>query len=250
MPMATAEKSDTGINMFRIAIIDDVREQAETISNYAKKYFSDRKEVCSVQIFSDGMDFISDYKGGFDLVLMDIAMPHMNGMETARRLREIDRSVCLIFITTFVQYAINGYEVNAFDFWIKPVNYKLFSLKMDRVLDMPGRLRTTTFAVRSEGVMRMVPFNEIKYVESSKHYLFFHTAMEELKMRGTIEEIKQLFCKNGFSRINRSLLVNLAYVEGYSRKEVTVAGEQLPLSRVYRADFLNELTEFVGGKRR
>lgn len=97
--------------------------------------------------------------------------------------------------------------------------------------------------------MRMVPLNEIKYVESVKHYLFFHTVSDELKMRGTLGEIKPLFKINGFSEINRSLLVNLAYVDGYSQQEVTVAGEQLPLSRVYKTDFLNDLTKFVGDGR-
>ena len=96
--------------------------------------------------------------------------------------------------------------------------------------------------------MRMVQLADIKYVESVKHYLFFHTDGEELKMRGTLGEIKPLFKANGFAEINRSLLVNLAYVEGYTLSEITVGGEALPLSRVYKAEFLDALTSFIGRK--
>lgn len=88
---------------------------------------------------------------------------------------------------------------------------------------------------------------DIKYVESVKHYLYIHTVEEELKMRGSLADVKSSFIENNFAEVNRSLLVNLAYVDGYSAAEINVGGEILPLSRIYKADFLNALTRFIGG---
>lgn len=235
--------------MLRVAIIEDEEKYIGEFREYIKRYCAEKKETSDVQVFGNGMDFISDYTGGFDLVLMDIAMPHMNGLEAARRLRKIDASVCLIFVTTLAQYAIKGYEVNAFDFLVKPVGYDLFRIKLDKAAAYIGRKRGASFMVQNAGAMRKVPLADVRYVESVKHYLYFHTAGEELKMRGSLADVKPLFKANGFAEINRSLLVNLAYVDGYDASGVTVGGEVLPLSRIYKADFLNALTRFVGGER-
>lgn len=217
-------------------------------AGYVKRYFTEKPQPFETDVFEDGIDFISDYGGGYDLVLMDIAMPHMNGLEAAKRLREADREVCLVFVTTLAQYAIRGYEVNAFDFLVKPVSYELFRIKMDRICEHVGRKRGESFTVQSAGMMKKVPLDRIYYVESVKHYLFFHTADGELKMRGSLSEIDEFFRGNGFAGVNRSLLVNLMHVDGYDAQEVSVAGEKLPLSRVYKTDFLNALTRYVGGR--
>ena len=108
--------------MISIAVVEDDLEYQSQLLQYIEQYKKEHKVQCKVAVFSNGLNFLEDYKGGGDLVFMDIAMPHMNGLEAAAALRKRDAEVCLIFITSLAQYALKGYEVNAFDFLVKPLS--------------------------------------------------------------------------------------------------------------------------------
>lgn len=233
--------------MIKIAIVEDEQAWEDTFRKFIAEYGAENRRVFEVDAYRDGMDFISDYRGGYDLVLMDIAMPHMNGMEAAKRLREADENVCLIFITTLAQYAVKGYDVNAFDFLVKPVEKELFKIKFGKAVTAIESRAQKVFVIVGAGDVRKEQVSNIEYIESEKHYLFFHTVSGVYKMRGSLDDVKEFFAENGFAVINRSLMVNLAYVDSYSQGEVTVAGETLPLSRIYKAAFLDKLAVYLGG---
>ena len=99
--------------MVSIAVVEDDLEYQKQLLQYIEQYKKEHKIQCKVAVFSNGLNFLEDYKGGGDLIFMDIAMPHMNGLEAAALLRKKDAEVCLIFITSLAQYALQGYEVNA-----------------------------------------------------------------------------------------------------------------------------------------
>lgn len=233
--------------MIKIAVVEDEKRWSDAFLDYIRRYSAERKMTVSADVFPDGMEFISSYEGGYDLVLMDIAMPHMNGLEAAQRLRATDEYVCLIFITTMAQYAVKGYEVNAFDFLVKPVEYELFKIKMDKVLARIESGGNKSYTVVTASGMRKLPLSDIRYVESAKHYLYFHTTDKEYKMRAVLNDIREFFLSNGFAEVNRSILVNLAFIEGYSAAEVNLfGGETLPLSRIYKTEFLKNLASHLG----
>lgn len=179
--------------MIRIAIVEDEKIWQETYREYLKRYVTETHEAIETDVYSDGMDFISDYAGGYDIILMDIAMPHMNGLDSARLLRKVDSNVCLLYITTLSQFAIKGYEVGAPDFLVKPVGYELFKIKLEKAIAASDRSRKTSFSIAVQGGARKIPLSDILYIESNKHYLYFHTQKEELKMRGSLDDVKSFF---------------------------------------------------------
>ena len=84
-------------------------------------------------MFSDGDEILDDFRADYDLILLDIQMKHLDGLETAEKIRELDRNVYLVFVTNLANYAIRGYSVQAFDFVLKPVNYMMLKQLLQRI---------------------------------------------------------------------------------------------------------------------
>lgn len=120
--------------MYHIAIVEDEKEFREELKNYLKYYGEENHIEFQVTEFSDGAEILEDFKKEFDIILLDIEMPRLNGMDAAELIREKDEDVVLMFITNMAQYAIRGYSVGALDFVMKPITYYTFSMKMKRAL--------------------------------------------------------------------------------------------------------------------
>ena len=113
--------------MFRIGIAEDDPSFQKTISEYIERYKKETNIDIQASFFQDGNDLVFKYEPIYDVLLLDIVMPKMKGMDAAREIRKRDQRVLIIFITNMAQYAINGYEVGALDFVLKPIKYFSFS---------------------------------------------------------------------------------------------------------------------------
>ena len=174
--------------MLKIAIVENEEDQAGLLRGYAMRYAEEKGIKCGVKIYSNGLDFISDYKPGFDAVFMDIKMPLVDGMEAAERLRRIDGDVLLIFVTNMAQLAIKGYKVNAMDFIVKPVPYFDFALEMDKIRREHDRRAEDFIWVKSAGVLRRIDFSSICYIEIIMHDVYVHTECETVNFRGSLKD--------------------------------------------------------------
>ena len=118
----------------KIAVVDDSPRDVQLIKGYVERYFKENGGDYQVWTFENGLDFLDEEKLSFDIVFMDVEMPHLNGIETARNFRKRDKMAVLVFITNMAQYAIHGYEVDAIEYMVKPVEYYNFSDKMEKAL--------------------------------------------------------------------------------------------------------------------
>lgn len=121
--------------MINVAIVEDDKKAAERLSSFFSKYGAEHGIEFRTVHFESSVNFLSVYSCDYELIMMDIDMPEMNGMELVRRIRERDTEVMIIFVTNLAQYAVKGYEVDAFDFMVKPVTYAEFSMKMLRAVN-------------------------------------------------------------------------------------------------------------------
>jgi len=235
--------------MLRIGILEDEKARSDELQQFLARYKSEHEQFSySTRVFAEGCQLLFDYRQDYDLLFLDIRLPDMLGIDAAREIRKTDENVMIVFVTNLTQYAIAGYEVNAFDYILKPLLYQPFALKLTRILNILNRnsakkmltLKTKQFALRIDA-------DAILYVEVSGHDLIFHTAEKEHCIWGTLSKIEHELEGGSFSRCNACYLVNLKYVEHVKGLTVSVRGRELSISRNRRREFMEELARYKGG---
>ena len=235
--------------MIRVAIVEDDSNERDRLRDCLCWLEESEGLRFHVTEFSSGTAFIGSFEPGYDLVFMDIEMPGMDGMETARALRKMDASVLLIFVTNMAQYAIAGYEVDALDFILKPVNRYSFAIKMKRAAArIPKRIEEYV-TVKTEGELRQLPIASVRWLDIDGHYVVYHTDDGDFEEYGTLKEAYGKLNRPSFVFVNRSCLVNLYHVSAVSKNSVTVGDRQLDISRPQRKSFLAAMSDFMGGRR-
>lgn len=233
--------------MIRVALVDDEAAAAEQLRECLLQYGRETGTEFETVHFSTGDAFLSKYrKGSFQMIFMDIDMPGRDGLSVGRRLREVDKETILIFVTNLAQYAINGYEMNALDFVLKPVNYYSFRLKIKKALDVLKWRADAWLLIPSGGNTLRVKESDIQYIEIQKHDLIFHTNRGQIHSQGTLKAVEEQLDGGPFFRCNYCYLINLAHVTQTSGEMVTVGGDELPISRSRKKEFLRQLARFYG----
>ena len=233
--------------MYHIAIVEDEAAFAAQLQEYLDKYQEEHDVRFKISVFGDGEEILKDYQPLYDIILLDIEMPKVNGMQAAEQIREQDADVTLMFITNMAGYAIKGYEVGALDFVMKPVNYYTFSMKLTRVLKRTRqKARQEILLTLPDGVKKL-NVQQIYYVEVQNRMLSYHTDEGVFTMRGTMQSVEQMLRPYAFVKCNHWYIVNLKHVSEVRKNTAIVAGHELEVSRRNRTAFLQALTEYVGG---
>lgn len=231
----------------KVAIVEDDKRYRETLASYLKQYETEKKVRLEVKAFSDGADLMINFKPIYDIIFLDIEMPHSNGMAVAKQIREVDQDAVLIFITNMMQYAIDGYEVEALDYILKPIPYFQFSFKLDKAVSIVSRRSARSISFTSGGRKYRISPDQIYYIEVIAHCMILHTADGNYEVwHRTLKEMDALLSPHGFALCNVSILVNLRYVRSVAGDMVTVGTDPLPISRGKRKTFLAALSEYMG----
>lgn len=237
---------EAGVKM-KIAIVEDQKEYADLLEKYIKKFSEENGVPVEVDQFQDAIDIADEYNPVYDLICLDIKMKHMDGMQAARKIRERDTQVIIIFITSMAQFAVKGYEVDAMDYIVKPISYYAFAMKMKKAVRIYREKQEQFLFLPYTGGMKRIFVSRITYLEIVIHRITVHTLDGEFQCTGSLSTYEKQLPAEQFVRCNSCYLVNLRYVEEITKNDVIVDGKPLKISRPKRKDFLEALAKYYGG---
>ncbi len=232
--------------MMKISIVEDDSLTAQTVEKYLHRFFSKTDTAIEVIRYADAISFLKRYDKSTDIVFMDINMPGLNGMDAAKKLRERDGEVIIIFVTNLVQCAVDGYEVGAFDFIVKPISYGSFSLKLRRVSQMLQSKIKRQICVSTRQGKTLINAEEITYIEIMRHVVTYHTVRGDYVGSGSLTAISEELDGLPFAMCNRCYLVNLKYVRQIDGNDVIVGGNgRLQIAAPRRKEFLQKFNDYL-----
>ncbi len=232
--------------MIKIAVVEDEDKWANLINEYLDRFSEKENLDIAITRFRDGYDLVEGYSGEFSIIFMDIEMSLMNGMEAAEEIRKVDEEVAIVFVTNMAQYAISGYKVNALDYVLKPISYIPFCETLKRAIRTCNKDQAGHVVINYKGGTRKLSTDDIAYVESQGHRLFFNTLSEQYETTTySMKEIETMLKEYNFRRCNSGCLVNLRYVTGYQGNEVMVNDISISISRGRKSEFMSALTSYM-----
>ena len=215
----------------RVAIVDDSTTDAEFVKGILKSWADQRQANIQAEVFPSAEAFLFRYAEDKEwaILLLDIEMGAMDGVTMAKRVRQDNEAVQIVFLTGYSDYIAEGYEVAALHYLMKPVNQdKLFTV-LDRALEK-RKQEERCLNLEAYGEMVRIPFYEIRYLDVHQNYVTVH-AKADYTVKRTLGDFEKELDER-FYRVGRGMILNLKYIQRVTKTEVRLSdGTVLPLPR-------------------
>lgn len=225
-------------------ILDDEAMAREIIATHLSQ-LDNITVIASCSNAIEAFQYINTHD--IDLVFLDINMPEISGISFAK---SINNSIKIIFTTAYRDYAVEGFELRAVDYLLKPISFDRLLKALETFFDIYESQKTPVpitaskqsfIFVRSERIMMKIEFSEIIYIESYSDYLKIHLRDKTIITRETISAIDAKLPKNTFIRTHRSFIISIPNLTSYSNEQVCINKTSIPISRSYKKEVLKTL---------
>ena len=237
-----------GAEPLRIGICDDDHQGLLQIASLLESYRHDSKEEFSYASFQNATDLLASAESrDYDLLLLDVLMPGVNGMQAAREIRQRNDQTEIVFLTSSPEYAVESYSVRAHYYLLKPVTEeKLFPI-LDRLMS-DLKKPEDALHIKTQGSVFSLSYRKIEYIEVIAKKLYFYlTDGSSREISGSLADFEPLLLRNpGFIKVHRSYIVNLQWVQELRHGALmTVAGRRVPVARTSYSQVRTAYTEFL-----
>ena len=225
--------------MIKIAICDDENVFGKKLEKIILQFFKKRQEKCELDIFQSGITFLEkgEELAEYHIIFLDISMGKINGMEIARKLRKFCKKSYIIFVTAYIEFSSEGYQVEALRYILKsnPLLREAINESLEAVLEKMNYLQRIREYFFREG-KRKISSKQIVYIETQGHYLLFHVinqGKEKFHYRESMSNMENILKKENFLRIHQGYLVNAEYIKKLlNYNAYLVTDEVLPVAKL------------------
>lgn len=216
----------------KMAVCDDDSAQRTYIYEKISSWVKRNRHLAEIRQYAGAKEFLFDYseEKDFDILLLDIEMPGMNGVELAKLVRNGNSTIQIVFITGYYEYFSDGFDVSALHYLIKPVDEGKLYPVLDRAVNHLASRERSVLLAAADGSIKL-PQADILYVESENVYIIVHAAQENYRVRMTLGKFAAQLDET-FFKVHRSFIVGLRHVRKITRRDITMAnGDTVPISR-------------------
>ena len=231
--------------MINVAIVEDDEMYIVKLRDFLIRYGKEKGEEFHIFSYPDGNSIVEKYRAEFDIILMDIKMEDMDGLETAKRIRAVDGEVAILFITNMPQYALEGYKVGALDYILKPLGYYAFSESLSRAIRTLRKQTERYLVVSVRNGSQKLEISDIRYVEVFDHDLIYHLRDGVCESRGSIRDAEEKISDVNFFKTNKAYLINLRYVDAVIGNDVILGTDRLQVSRSRKKALMDALNAYM-----
>ena len=229
-----------------IAIIEDSGQELSLLELCLQSYLSSRQVYRVIDTYASGEAFLENWPSkSYDLVFLDILMEGISGIEVARKIRETDSECLLIFISSSKEYALQGFEVRAFDYLLKPLSEERFQKTMDLCQNELAK-HIRYIEVKESRTLVKIPLNEIIYTDYYNHYIQIHTAARLIRSYQQFDVFSPLLlCYPQFLCCYRNCIVNMDHVDSVDKHDFVMEnGERVPITRGNRNSIYQQYADY------
>lgn len=229
-----------------IAIVDDERVFLKELHDKIDTLgMSDYR----VYEFESGESFLSKFeKGKFDIIILDVEMPCINGLETAEKIRESDKTVILSFLTNYSEFAIQGYEVNAFRYILKTQPDYLYMQQLQSIFDEYKQTHKA-YVYSNQNMSFRYKLIDILYFEIFNRQILLHTTERNVEYYGNLSDIYEELKEFNFIKPGKSYVVNLEHIKNIDKNFLIMSnGDKILIGRTYKKDVVTRYLNFMSGR--